>query len=682
MTILLTFYDEIRAGDAERVLAELRANPSAAVEVRINSPGGSVTEGLAIYNSLKPRNPIVYVDGIAASIASLIAMAGKRIIAAANSLVMIHDPWTGTEGNSAELRRTADLLDKHRDAMMGAYARTGIAQAKLFAMLAAETWMTAEEALELGFVDEVAAALKYAAHSPASFAGYINTPKELLMHKKARGAAPANPDPQNPSDPLPGTGDDDQRTLDAFRQGLSSDTVVRAARDAVMDAMEKKNQAIAAMATPYFDNAAIRDLAISAMIDPKITPEAFGHQLLAHLGRGVEPLGGAVRIAADGITTLINGVPADNVRVSGGTPTGGDFVAAASDSLAIRAGIRIDKPHPGVRDVRGMGLAEIVRACVTRSGRGSDFGGNSHRALIKAALSTSDFPAILENTLNKALRAGYEVEPATYTAWTRFVTVPDFKPQSRVILGSAPDLLRVLEGAEYTHGSLDEDKSVPYSVGKFGRIIQLTWEALVNDDLDAFARATQAMGQAARRAEADAIYATFAENSGAGPTMQDSATLFHATHGNLASAAAAIDAAALAAARVLLRRQTAVGGGVMNLVPKFLLVAPEHEQAAETLLAAASRGLSQGTDNSLIPAWLAKLELVVEARLSDDAFYVLTGPESVDTFERAWLEADNGPVIEEDTAFATDAKSYKIRHVFGGRWLDWRGVVKVPVSGG
>jgi len=258
--------------------------------------------------------------------------------------------------------------------------------------------------------------------------------------------------------------------------------------------------------------------------------------------------------------------------------------------------------------------------------------------------------------------------------------VPDFKAQSRPILGSAPDLLPVAEGAEYIFGALDEDKAVPYSVAKFGRMVALTWEAVINDDLGAFLRMTQALGQAAARAEADQVYATFAANSGAGPAMQDAVNLFHEDHGNIAATSTVLDAASLSSARVLLRRQTAIGGGVLNLTPRFLLVSPEHESAAEAMLAAAARSMSQGADNALVPAWLARLELVVEARLDDSAAYLLAAPESVDTYERAWLEADNGPVVEEDSEFVRDVKNYKVRHVFGGRWLDWRGVVKMPVT--
>lgn len=664
MALVITLYDEIRHGDAARVLQQLNAAPGGAVEVRLNSPGGLVSEGLAIYNALRPRKPTVYIDGVVASIASLIAMAGQKVIAAENSLLMIHDPWTDTTGNPSQLRRTADLLDKHLDAMVSAYARSGLKESQLRGLMAAETWMTAEEALDLGFVDEIGEALRYAAHSPAAYAGYHNTPESLMTTTARKGGARAADDPNTGT---PGTPDEgggaNEKSLEAFKAGMASDSVAKAAHDAVMEQLKQRQVTIAVTARSLGHHPGVHALAVEAMADPTISLEDFNRQVMACIGRETSPSGGVLH----GEGLIYSG--RDGTR-------GTDFVHAASDALVIRAGIRVDRPHAGARDVANMGLQGIARACVDRAGR---YSGGKPGEVVRAALSTSDFPAILENTLGKALRAGYESEQQTFTAWTRKVEVPDFKVQSRVILGSAPDLDLVLEGGEYTYGSMDEDKAT-YKVDKYGKLVRFTWEAMINDDLDSFLRITQAMGLAAARAEADNIYGTFDANSGAGPQMQDGINLFHADHGNLATSASGLDSAALGAGRILLRRQKALGGGMLNLAPRFLLVAPEHEQDAEILLAAASRSISQGSDNALVPAWLAKLELVVEARLDGSAAYLLTSPASIDTLERAWLEADGGPVIRENEGFSVDDKVYKVRHVFGARWLDWRGVVKLPIS--
>lgn len=671
-TIQLIFYSDIRLGDAERCIADLRSDTSASVEVHINSPGGVVAEGLAIYNALRQRDTTVYIDGVAASIASLIAMSGRRVIAAANAMLMMHEPWAGTEGNAAGLRRTADVLDRHRNAMVSAYLRSGLPREKVLQLLADETWLDAAEAKALGFVDEITEPMRIAAHAPAVFAGFRKTPRSLLMPT------------ENQQTNSPAQVADD--SLAAFRSGMASDAVARAAHDAVMPNLRNDSSAadgqpvahaanahvqaerdrvaqIRGMAEGFMDIESARP-ALRAEVDRAcasgMEPGIFGQRILALIGSGATPLSAIHARANDG--------------------AGNDFVAAASDALVIRAGIGISKPHAGFRDLTGMGIQAMASACLDRAGRRRDAGGNLS-SVIRAALTTSDFPALLENTVAKALRAGFEIEPRTYELWTRLVQVKDFRPQSRAILGSAPDLREVLEGGEYEDGALNEDKSLPYSVDKFGRIISLTDEAIRNDDVGAFLRISQGLGQAAARAEADAVYASFALNSGAGPTMQDGVNLFHANHKNLAASQTALNTAALSAGRILLRRQTGVGGGVLNLPPKYLLVAPEFETDAETLMAAASRAIAQGSENEIVPAWLSGLTLVVEPRLAGNSVYLLTDPGVIDTYERAHLEGDRVPEITEEDDFRSDTHRWKVKHSFGGRWLDWRGVVRIPISG-
>lgn len=133
------------------------------LKIYINSGGGSVFAGMTIYNILKRHRArkTVYVDGIAASIASLIAMAGDEIVMAENAMMMIHEASALGRGNKRELRRVADALARMDDALLNTYAaRTGKSKAELAAMLEAETWMTAREAVENGFADRVETGLR------------------------------------------------------------------------------------------------------------------------------------------------------------------------------------------------------------------------------------------------------------------------------------------------------------------------------------------------------------------------------------------------------------------------------------------------------------------------------------------------------------------------------------------
>jgi enoyl-CoA hydratase/carnithine racemase len=126
--------------------------------VEINSPGGDVFAALAIYNALKSsgKDVAVKVLGVAASAASLIAMAGDKILMPKNSFMMIHNPWSSAIGNADELRQTAETLDKIGQSLKATYAaKTGMGDAELSAMLAKDTWLTADEALAMGFATEV-----------------------------------------------------------------------------------------------------------------------------------------------------------------------------------------------------------------------------------------------------------------------------------------------------------------------------------------------------------------------------------------------------------------------------------------------------------------------------------------------------------------------------------------------
>lgn len=138
------------------------------LNVRINSYGGSVFDGLAIYNTLKKNTAriVVDIDGIAASIASIIAMAGDEIRMADNGFMMIHDPWAMAMGTSEDMRREADVLDQVRGSLLDTYMkRATISEDEISTMMTEETWLTAADAVEAGLADEQTEAMAIAAHA-------------------------------------------------------------------------------------------------------------------------------------------------------------------------------------------------------------------------------------------------------------------------------------------------------------------------------------------------------------------------------------------------------------------------------------------------------------------------------------------------------------------------------------
>lgn len=181
--------DGISARSFSKELAAL--NGVDQIDLHVNSEGGSVFEGLAIYNLLKNHKArvVVSIDGWAASIASVIALAGDEIRIAANGWMMIHNPSGMAWGDSAEMRKTADLLDQIKGSLVDTYiARTGKSEKDVVAWMDEETWFDARAAVDNGFAHVITDELQMAAHFDLS--KFRNAPR--AVHKAQQSAPVAN----------------------------------------------------------------------------------------------------------------------------------------------------------------------------------------------------------------------------------------------------------------------------------------------------------------------------------------------------------------------------------------------------------------------------------------------------------------------------------------------------------
>ena len=156
----ILLYDEIGYWGitAEDFRRELEGLSAATIHLRVNSPGGSVFDGMAIYNALRehPARVVTHVDGLAASMASIVALAGDEVRIAESAFLMVHEPWTITIGNADQLRKDAALLDKIGGTAAGIYAaKSGASLDDVHAWMADETWFTGQEAADAGLADVV-----------------------------------------------------------------------------------------------------------------------------------------------------------------------------------------------------------------------------------------------------------------------------------------------------------------------------------------------------------------------------------------------------------------------------------------------------------------------------------------------------------------------------------------------
>lgn len=172
---------------ADQFVKEVKAaGDVSSIDLRINSNGGNVFDGIAIYNYLKTHKATVnvHIDGLAASIASIIAMAGDTINIADNGWMMIHDPWVMTAGTAGELRKAADTMDGVRDTLLDTYMKRAKGKRdEVAAMMASETWLNANDAKKHGFADNVTGAMKLAASARSDW--FRNIPQALKSPPQA-----------------------------------------------------------------------------------------------------------------------------------------------------------------------------------------------------------------------------------------------------------------------------------------------------------------------------------------------------------------------------------------------------------------------------------------------------------------------------------------------------------------
>jgi hypothetical protein len=208
------------------------------------------------------------------------------------------------------------------------------------------------------------------------------------------------------------------------------------------------------------------------------------------------------------------------------------------------------------REYRGMTLLELSREFLASAG--VNVRGMSRDEIATRALhSTSDFPEVLAAVTNKTLRQAYDVYPRTFVPFCRQVLATDFKAMNRVQIGEAPQLLKVSEGGEFKRGTISESKE-SYRIETYGRVVAITRQVLINDDLDAFTRIPAMYGTAIATLESDVVWGIITANA----AMADGVALFHATHKNLAGTGAALSVAAVGAGQALDGRNRLGAGDV------------------------------------------------------------------------------------------------------------------------
>ena len=332
----------------------------------------------------------------------------------------------------------------------------------------------------------------------------------------------------------------------------------------------------------------------------------------------------------------------------------------------------------GAREYRGMTLMEIGRDILKR--RGVDTRGMSKSEVAGTMLgietrgglhSTSDFSNIVLNVANKTLRAAYEAAPQTFKPFSRQVTAPDFKTIARVQLGDAPTLDKVNESGEFKRGTISDGKE-QYALATYGKVVGINRQVIINDDLGAFTRLPEMFGRAAADLQSDTVWGIITANA----AMGDGTALFHATHGNLAGANAAIAIAPLGEGRAGMRKQKGLNGRFINVMAKYLLVPAAIETLAEQYVSQTNVIYTKAADYN---PFANKLQVIAEPRLDANSltsWYLAADPAQIDTIEYCFLEGQEGVYLESRMGFDVDGLELKARLDFAAKAIDWRGFWK------
>lgn len=351
--------------------------------------------------------------------------------------------------------------------------------------------------------------------------------------------------------------------------------------------------------------------------------------------------------------------------------------AGVSGILASAAKARGETVDLSPGEFRGLSLVDLARASLDRSGIKTS--GLGKMDLVATALTntTSDFPVLLESTMNKILLAAYATTPDTWSRFCAIGSVSDFRAHNRYRTGSFAALDTVPESAEYKNRSIPDGEKASITAKTKGNIIVLTRQAIINDDMDAFSRLVTMLGRAARMSIEVDVYAMFALNSGFGPTMPDGNALFHASHSNIVATTGAPSVATFDAGRTTLASQRDPSGNEYLDLRPAVWVGPIGLGGTARVVNDAQ--YDPDTANKLqMPNRVRGLvaDVVDTPRLTSTPWYLFASPDVAPVYEVAFLDGEQDPYLDNQDGWRADGVEWKVRLDYGTAAIDWRGAAR------
>jgi hypothetical protein len=321
-------------------------------------------------------------------------------------------------------------------------------------------------------------------------------------------------------------------------------------------------------------------------------------------------------------------------------------------------------------DMRGMKLLDMARHMLQLNGE------NPYRfsqnETVARAIATTDFPDLLSTTLQRQLRRFFEAVNSNWQKLGTQTNVSDFRTKTGVQVDGNVSFEKIAEGGEYKSAKIIQNSKATIAVETFGRLIKITRQAIINDDLDVFSRVPKMFAQGARDMQSKMFWAMITGNV----KTPDGVVLFNGAHNNLAAAGAVLSETTLNDAIVAMAKQQSPSGLELGLAPKYLIVPVELEVAARKLLTNVV-----ATKTGDVNPFYNAFEVVSEVRLSradSKAWYMAADPAAVEGLMYAYLDGEEGLYTETRKNFDDDSVETKARLEFGVAAWEYRGWYKNP----
>jgi ATP-dependent protease ClpP protease subunit len=668
-----------------QMVTDALAGMSGDVVVIVNSDGGSPSEGEAIRAAFEahPGNVLVKVTGNAHSAASLMIMAADEIEMSGGSLMLIHDPSVGLYGNPAELIAAADELDVMADAYATVYAARGnITPEAAREIMRANTMLTAQTAVDAGFADRVTVSAVTMSAGPAvDLAGALSAAGAAMQRANAvqmRFEA-AEADLENGESQT--TGQEPNEAIGAksmskskiqtpgatvvvagsaaatavaaaaetVMQAPASDAVVMSAADAV-SAERERVKGIREAAAPFMSY--VGQAEVDRLVDQGISLDQSNKVIMAAVAAGQPSGGSRVQITRDETDTKVEGI---------------------IGALMHRANPKHHKMEGPAVDYRGLRLKSLAMHLAGGAGGFNEIdvirSGLRSTSLMSGALGVSDFSYITTEVMGRTLRDAYERRAATWRLISRQRSASDFRTLHSVGAGGDFELKSVQENGEYLQSAIT-DEAQGLKLAKYGRQINLSFEAIVNDDMGVFERIPGDFARAASTLESKLAWGAIRDNAKVG----DKKALFHTDHKNL-GASGAINVANIGEGRKAMWEQRPAGStdkdAFIQVSPDLLFVPPALETEAMQFVAAVTATKTADVNpygSTLTPA--VEPALGAAAGGSDDQWYLFGS--DLPVLEHAFLDGYEAPTVMTKEGMNPDGVNMVARHIFAATAVEYR----------